>query len=209
LVLATRNRGKVREITELLRGLPVTVRGLGEFPEAPAPEEVGGTFVENASLKALSAAQTTGCLALADDSGLEVEALDGRPGVLSARYAGEGADYPTMCRKLLGELAGVPRERRRARFVCAVAAARPTGILWTLEGTCSGRIAEEMRGKEGFGYDPIFFYPPLGRTFAELTPAEKNAVSHRGRAFRRARAGLGRELAGRGGPSGSGRRKRA
>jgi XTP/dITP diphosphohydrolase len=99
-----------------------------------------------------------------------------------------------MCRKLLTELAGVPRERRRARFVCAVAAAQPTGILWTLQATCAGYVAEEMRGTEGFGYDPIFFYPPLRRTFAELTPPVKNAVSHRGRAFRRARAKLAREL---------------
>jgi XTP/dITP diphosphohydrolase len=209
LVLATRNRGKLREIAELLKGLPVAVRSLAEFPKVPALEEVGGTFVENASLKALSAAQATGCLALADDSGLEVEALGGRPGVLSARYAGEGADYPTMCRKVLGELAGVPKERRRARFVCAVAAAQPTGILWTLEATCAGYIAQEMRGNEGFGYDPIFFYPPLRRTFAELTPAEKNAVSHRGRAFRRARARLAREFARRGRPRGGGRRERA
>jgi XTP/dITP diphosphohydrolase len=112
-----------------------------------------------------------------------------------------------MCRKVLAELAGVPREGRRARFVCAVAAAQPTGILWTLEATCAGTIAEEMRGTEGFGYDPIFFYPPLRRTFAELTPPEKNAVSHRGRAFRRARAKLAHELIRKGRRAGSTRRK--
>lgn len=194
-MVATRNRGKLREIAELLNGLPVTVRSLDEFPAAPSLEETGRTFVQNASLKALAAARATGCLALADDSGLEVEALAGRPGVVSARYAGKGADYPTMCRKVLAELAGVRREGRRARFVCAVAAAQPTGILWTLQATCAGYVAEEMRGTEGFGYDPIFFYPPLRRTFAELTPAEKNAVSHRGRAFRRARAKLAQYLA--------------
>jgi len=208
VVLATRNRGKLAEIAELLKELPVTVGSLDEFPQVQLPEEAGSTFAENASLKALAAAQATGCLALGDDSGLEVEALGGRPGVLSARYAGEGADYPTLCRKVLAELAGVPRGCRRARFVCVVAAAEPTGILWTVRGTCAGYVTEEMRGRGGFGYDPIFFYPALGRTFAELTPTEKNAVSHRGRAFRRAGARLAREFAAGDHGGGGGRRER-
>jgi len=193
-VVATRNRGKLQEIAAILEGLPFSVRGLDEFPEAPAVEETGSTFEENASLKALAAAQATGHLVLADDSGLEVEALDGRPGVLSARYGGEGAGDDGLCRKVLAELSGVARERRQARFVCVVAAARPTGILWTTKGTCSGYITGVMRGTGGFGYDPVFLYPPLGRTFAELTATEKNAVSHRGRAFRQARQRLAREV---------------
>jgi len=207
LVIATRNRGKLREIVRLLSGLPLRMCGLEEFPEAPVVEETGSTFEENARLKALSAARATGHLSLAEDSGLEVEALGGRPGVFSARYAGEGATYEALCRKVLSELVGVPRERRRARFVCVVAAATPEGVLWTVEGTCAGYITEEMRGEGGFGYDPIFFYPPQGRTFAELSPEEKNEVSHRGRAFRQARRRLAQQLAlGRRGEDGRNRR---
>ena len=193
-MVATRNRGKLQEIRALVADLPVTVRGVAEFPEAPSVEETGSTFAENACLKALAAARATGCLALADDSGLEVEALGGRPGVHSARYAGEGGGDAARCRKLLLELAGVDWERRRARFVCVVAGARPTGILWTVEGTCRGYVNGEMRGNGGFGYDPVFYYPPLGRTFAELTSAEKNAVSHRGRALRQAYERLAEEF---------------
>jgi len=194
-VVATRNLGKLREIAAILRALPLTVRGLEEFPEVRAVEETGSTFEENACLKASAVARATGLLTLADDSGLAVDALSGRPGVLSARYAGEGAGDEALCRKVLAELAGVPGERRQARFGCVVAAARPSGIIWTVEGTCSGYITEEMRGAGGFGYDPIFYYPPLGRTFAELTPAQKNAVSHRGRAFTLAQERLAREFA--------------
>ncbi len=193
-MVATRNRGKLREIAAILAGLPLTVRGLDEFPEAPPVPETGSSFEENARLKALAAARATARPALADDSGLEVDSLGGRPGVHSARYAGEGAGDEARCRKLLLELAGVDWEQRRARFVCVVAAARPTGILWTVEGACCGYVNEEMRGRGGFGYDPIFFYPPLGRTFAELTSAEKNAVSHRGRALSQARERLAEEF---------------
>ncbi len=193
-MVATRNRGKLREIAAILAGLPLTVRGLDEFPEAPPVPETGSTFEENACLKALAAARATGRPALADDSGLEVDSLGGRPGVHSARYAGEGAGDEALCRKLLLELTGVDREHRRARFVCVLAAAGPTGILWTVEGACCGYVNEEMRGRGGFGYDPIFFYPPLGRTFAELTSAEKNAVSHRGRALSQARERLAEEF---------------
>jgi len=195
-VVATRNRGKLREIAAVLDGLPLVVRGLWEYPDAPEVRETGTSFEENACLKALSAARATGCLALADDSGLQVEALGGGPGVLSARYAGEGAGDGDLCRKVLSELVGVPRERRGARFVCVVAVARPQGVLWTVEGTCSGYIAEEMRGHGGFGYDPIFLAPLLGRTFAEVTAEQKNALSHRGRALIRARDRLLDELPG-------------
>ena len=193
LVLATRNQGKVREIAELLKGLPVAVRNLDEFPKAPALEEVGGSFVENASLKALSAAQATGCLALADDSGLEVEALGGRPGVLSARYAGEGADYPTMCRKVLAELAGVPGEGRRARFVCAVACVTLDARHYEVRGEWWGHIALAPRGKGGFGYDPVFVPNGSTATVAEWPAAEKNEASHRARAGRALVARLRRE----------------
>ena len=208
-MVATRNRGKLREVRQALAGLPWAVRGLWELTDIPEVKETGATFEENACLKALSAAGATGALALADDSGLEVEALGGRPGVLSARYAGEGAGDEARAQKVLSELVGVPRERRRARFVCVVAVARPTGVLWTAKGTCSGFVAEEMRGRGGFGYDPIFYYPRLRRTFAELTVEEKNAVSHRGRALRQVRRRLLTELcAGSPGREGLGRKER-
>jgi len=190
LVVATRNRGKLEELTALLSGLRVVVCGLDGYPDAPQVEETGSTFAENARLKALTAADATGHMALADDSGLAVAALGGQPGVMSARYAGEGASYEDLCRKLLVELEGVPPDQRGARFLCVVALARPGEVLWTVEGACEGRITESTRGRGGFGYDPVFFYPPLGRTFAELTREEKNAVSHRGRALRKAREKL-------------------
>lgn len=186
LVVATHNRAKAREIAELLAAedLPVEALSLGDFPGVSLPPEVGLTFAENAAAKARHTAEATGLAALADDSGLEVDALGGRPGVYSARYAGEGASDQQRCQKLLAELRGVPAHRRGARFRCAAAYAEPGGATLLAEGTCDGRIAERPAGAGGFGYDPVFIPQGRRRTMAQLSPAEKHAISHRGRAFR-------------------------
>lgn len=189
LVVATHNPGKAREFAKLLSGLPLEVVGLDAFPPAPVPEETGTTFAENALLKARDAFATTGCLAVADDSGLAVDALDGAPGVYSARYAGEPADDRANLAKLLDELRDLPAERRTARFVCVLALVGPHGEnLFT--GTCEGILFDAPRGTGGFGYDPIFV--PIGhdRTFAEMTAEEKAALSHRGTAVRELRTFL-------------------
>jgi XTP/dITP diphosphohydrolase len=180
LLLASGNPGKLVELQALLRGLPVEVVSR---PDLPDVAETGETFVENAILKAHAAALWSGEWALADDSGLEVDALDGAPGVLSHRYAGPDATDAERNARLLAELAGVPDARRTARFRCAVALAAPDGRVWTAEGTCEGKIAHAPRGEHGFGYDPIFRLPDLNRTMAELLPAEKNHLSHRARAL--------------------------
>jgi XTP/dITP diphosphohydrolase len=201
IVLATRNPGKLREIRQVLSGLPVEVGGLSEHGEIPQPAETGSTFAENARQKARHYARATGRWCLADDSGLEVDALDGAPGVRSARYATEnvdpGADRKTIDAannaKLLAALDPVDEDKRTARFVCHLALADSKGILLETHGTVEGRIARSPRGCNGFGYDPLFLLPDLGRTAAELSPQQKNAVSHRGKAvreFARALAGL-------------------
>ncbi len=193
LVLATGNRNKVREMKAVLRDLAVTIRTLDEFPSAPAVVEDGETCRANAGKKAVEMARWTGLLTLADDTGLEVEALGGRPGAWAARYAGDGATYADNCRKLLEELKGVPAARRGARFVTVVAIADPRdGVVEFMEGVLHGRIAEACAGGGGFGYDPVFVVPSLGRTLAELSLDRKNAISHRGRALGRARAWLQR-----------------
>jgi len=184
LVLATRNEGKAKEIREALSGLEVDLLTLSDFPEV---HEDGATFSENAKKKALTVAKFTGLPALADDSGLEVDALGGMPGVRSARFAGEGADDDANNRKLLELLKGLPPERRTARFRCVLALAFPDGEVYTVEGTCEGLIAEEPAGEGGFGYDPLFLIPEEGRTFAQMTREEKNSLSHRGRALRKLR----------------------
>jgi XTP/dITP diphosphohydrolase len=191
LVLATRNRHKIDEMRVLLASVsdrvPVQVIGLDEFADAPEPDETGQTFAENARIKAVSAARATGLLALADDSGICVDALNGRPGVHSARWAGPNSGAPEWIAKTLAELVGVPDEQRTARYVCALALADPDGaIVAESEGTFEGRIALAPRGERGFGYDPIFLVTgdPYGRTAAELSEAEKNALSHRGQAVR-------------------------
>ena len=194
LVLATRNEGKAREITSLLRGLPLEILTLRDFPEVPELAEEGDTFAANAAAKALAVARATGLMALADDSGLEVDHLEGAPGVRSSRFAGEKAGDAENNHKLLRMLAGVPRDRRTARFRCVVAIALPDGRVSLAEGSCEGIITEEPRGAMGFGYDPLFLVPGLGLTFAELDPGIKNEISHRGRAMRRAREALARLL---------------
>jgi len=182
LLVATRNRGKVREFGELLAGSGMDLRGLADVAGAPRVVEDGATYLENARAKALAAARFAGLPALADDSGLEVDALEGAPGVRSARFAGPAATDTDNVALLLRRLAGVPAARRTARFRCVIVVARADGRTLHAEGTCEGTIAEGARGMDGFGYDPVFYYPPAGRTFAELPASEKNRVSHRARA---------------------------
>lgn len=181
LVIATRNPGKTAEIRDLLAGFPVEIKNLDDFGPLPVVEEDGKTFDDNAYKKASVTAKILGIPALADDSGLAVEALDGAPGVLSARYAGERATDDQRCAKLLKEITG--KANRRAAFECVISIAVPSGPALTFEGRCEGLIAERPAGQNGFGYDPIFFYPPLKKTFAQLTREEKSRVSHRGRAL--------------------------
>lgn len=190
LILATENEHKVREIRELLAGLEVEVLHLGQLAQAPGLTETGATFAENARQKACAVARATGELALADDSGLEVDALGGEPGVQSARWAGEGAGDAQLVAKLLRELTEVPDDRRTARFVCVLSLCAPEGEVGRWEGRAEGVITREPRGTGGFGYDPVFLYPEDGLTFAEMAPERKNAVSHRGRALRAFRTDL-------------------
>jgi XTP/dITP diphosphohydrolase len=197
IVLATSNPGKVREFERLLAegGLPLSIVGLTEVGLS-APPETGVTFAENAILKARNAAAGSGLPALADDSGLEVDALDGAPGVYSARYAGEGAGDEANRQRLIAELARVPETARTGRFRCAIAVALPDGTVETVEGACEGRLITEPRGTEGFGYDPLFLLPERGLTLAELSLAEKNRISHRAQATTRALPVLRRMLGG-------------
>jgi XTP/dITP diphosphohydrolase len=182
LVIATRNRGKLAEIQALLKDFPVSLRHLDEFGPIPPVAEDGASFDENAYLKASHTARMLGITAIADDSGLEVEALAGAPGVLSARFAGEQASDEENCRLLLERMHGI--ENRRAAFVCVISIAVPGGPALTYEGRCEGLIASAPAGRWGFGYDPLFFFPPLGRTFAEIGGEEKGRISHRGQALR-------------------------
>lgn len=181
LVIATRNPGKTSEIKELLKGYPVTIRNLDDFGPIPEVEEDGNTFDENAYKKASFAARVLGLPALADDSGLVVEALDGDPGVHSARYAGNSASDAQRCQKLLAEMKD--KTNRRAAFECVISIAAPTGTALTYEARCEGLITEKPAGENGFGYDPVFYYLPLKKTFAEMAREEKGRVSHRGKAL--------------------------
>jgi XTP/dITP diphosphohydrolase len=187
LVLATRNRDKGKELAALLGDLGIQIRTLDEFPEVPDVIEDGETCEANAVKKARAIADATGRLAVADDTGLEVDALGGRPGVFAARYAGEGASYEDNWRKLLHELAGVPRERRKARFITVAAMAFPTDGVQVARGVLEGLIADEPTGTQGFGYDPVFYVPELGKTLAQLSADQKNRISHRAKAFAQVR----------------------
>ena len=183
MVVATRNAGKLREIRAVLAPLGLEILSLEDFPEIPDVVEDGATFRENAVKKATETARRTGERTVADDSGLMVDALQGRPGVYSSRYAGENATDEERCMKVLAEMAGVPAGSRQAVFVCAIALAEPGGQAQVVEGECRGEIAFSPRGSEGFGYDPIFFLPEYGKTMAELPPEVKNRISHRARAL--------------------------
>jgi len=190
LVLASRNKKKIEELKAILADMPVRILSLADFPEIPETPETGNTFAENAELKAQAAAEATGRIALADDSGLEVDALNGQPGVLSNRFAGPGASDQDKYMRILELLQGVPDEKRTARFRAAIAIALPNGPVTTVEGSCEGRIAQEPRGDHGFGYDPIFYLPHLNKMMAELLPEEKNAISHRAKALQKAKEAL-------------------
>jgi XTP/dITP diphosphohydrolase len=192
LVLATRNEGKITEIRELLKDCGISLISLRDYPDAPEVAENGQTYRDNVLKKARFFAKWTGKLTLADDSGLEVAFLKGRPGVFSARYAGDSADGRENNRSLLRELEGVPAEKRGAVFRCVIALVSPCGDEEVVEGECLGMIGLEERGGRGFGYDPIFVIPGQGKTMAELSIAEKNRMSHRGNAIRKLRERLRR-----------------
>lgn len=182
LLVATTNPGKLAEIRGILAGLPYRLVALDEIAAPPEPEETGATFAENARLKAIYYAKATGLLTVAEDSGLEIDVLDGVPGVQSARW--NGSSYPEKFVRIYKELEARGAPGSPARFVCSVALVRDARVLFEARGTVEGEIAAEPRGTHGFGYDPIFFYPPYGRTLGEVEEEEKRAVSHRGHAFR-------------------------
>jgi XTP/dITP diphosphohydrolase len=187
LVLATLNPHKGRELVALLGAVPFQIKLLSEFPDARLPEETGQTYAENALVKARTAARLTGALALGDDSGLEVDALGGAPGLHTARFGGPGLTDRARWELLLERLRDVPPARRTARFRCVIALAGPARGEQVVDGVVEGVIAAAPRGSGGFGYDPVFFYPPLGHTFGEISDEDKQRVSHRGKALAAAR----------------------
>jgi XTP/dITP diphosphohydrolase len=190
LLIATNNPGKVKEYQALLAGLPLELTYPAQEGLDMEVAETGGSFAENASLKATAYAKASGLLTLADDSGLEVDALGGEPGIRSARYAGRGASDEERYRLLLEKLRGVPWEKRTARFRCVIAVATPQGQIHTAEGACEGIIAFEPKGEHGFGYDPVFYFQEYGKTMAELPLEIKNRISHRAKAAQKARAAI-------------------
>jgi len=192
VVLATRNQGKVEEFRRLVAGFPVVLKGIEDYP-VPVVEEDGETFEENALKKACETSRAIGLPAMADDSGLEVTALCGRPGIHSARFAGDGASDDANNAKILALMKG--QQDRGARFVCVIAVAKPDGEWRIFKGTCEGIILEEPLGDKGFGYDPVFYHPPSGKTFAEMSAEEKNRVSHRGKAMSQLKEAFGDVLA--------------
>jgi XTP/dITP diphosphohydrolase len=190
LLIASQNPGKLNEMRLLLEGLPFRVVGPADLGIHDAPDEYGETFLENATIKALAYARVSGYLTVADDSGLSVDALGGEPGLYSSRFGGEGASDLERNRLLLEKLDGLPFEMRGAHFTSAVVAARSDEVLFQAVESVHGLIAEQMRGENGFGYDPLFYYPPYGKTFGEVPREQKDRVSHRGKAFARLRAFL-------------------
>lgn len=184
LVLATRNNGKIEEMKTMLSPYGIEVKGVSEYPECPEVEEDGVTFQENARKKAETISKVLGLPALADDSGLEVDAMEGRPGVYSARFAGPHATDEDNINKLIESMKDVPAGERQARFRCVLALAVPGRETWFTEGACEGHIVLEPKGSHGFGYDPIFYLPELEKTMAQLSKDEKNDMSHRGKAVR-------------------------
>lgn len=194
LVLATGNQGKVRELRAILSDLEVEVLSLRDFPDIGEITEDGQTFAENALIKAKAVTDATGLIALADDSGLEVDSLEGAPGLYSARFAGENRSDLDNNLKLLSLLKDVPVDQRTARFRCVIAITTPCGEEYTADGTCEGIIGYEMKGNLGFGYDPLFYLPEHRQTFAELEHQLKNRISHRGRALAKAKSVLAEVL---------------
>ncbi|MFK9091262.1 XTP/dITP diphosphatase [Bacillus salipaludis] len=185
VIIATKNPGKAREFEHIFASRGIEVRTLLDFPEIPEVEETGTTFEENAILKAEAVSRALNKMVIGDDSGLMVDALEGRPGIYSARYAGEPKNDQNNTDKVLSELQGVPEGERTARFYCALAVAVPGQETRTVSGTCEGRILEERRGTNGFGYDPVFYVPEKGVAMAELTADEKNSISHRANALKK------------------------
>jgi len=183
ILLATRNPGKVKEIKAILGNYGVDVVSLADFPDVPEVVEDGATFFDNAFKKAKEVSEATNMMVLSDDSGLEVDALGGRPGVFSARYSGKAGDDAANNEKLLKELEGIPEEKRTARFRCVMVLYHPSGKWISAEGSCEGRIAFKPSGTGGFGYDPVFYLDQYGKTMAELPPEEKNKISHRAKAL--------------------------
>lgn len=180
LIIATKNSGKAKEVARILKGMAYEIVSLADNPDAPEIEETGETFIENAIIKAIAYADFTGELTLADDSGLEVDVLNGAPGVYSSRFAPTDEERNS---KLLELMIEIPEANRTARFICAIAIAEPGGEIRTCEGKVEGIIAHEPKGDQGFGYDPVFYLPHLGKTMAELTEDQKNSLSHRGKAL--------------------------
>jgi XTP/dITP diphosphohydrolase len=185
VIIATKNPGKAREFEHIFASRGIEVRTLLDFPEIPDVDETGSMFEENAILKAEAVSQALGKMVIGDDSGLMVDALEGRPGIYSARYAGEQKNDQNNTDKVLSELKGLPDEKRSARFYCALAVAVPGQETITVSGTCEGRILEEQRGTNGFGYDPVFYVPEKGLAMAELSSDEKNKISHRANALKK------------------------
>lgn len=188
ILIATKNKGKAKDFESIFGPLGYTVKTLDDVASHLDVEETGSTFEANAILKAEALANELNTIVIADDSGLEVDALNGEPGIYSARYAGEAKSDDANMDKLLANLEGVPAEKRTARFVCAIALAQPGKKTVTYRGTCEGVVANERRGEYGFGYDPIFFVPAQNKMMAELTPEQKSAISHRGAAIQKLRA---------------------
>ena len=193
IILASTNKGKLREVREILDGTGFSVIPLSETGFTEEVEENGETFEENAFIKAEAVAKALGVPVLADDSGLEIDALGGEPGIRSARFMGRETPYSEKNAAILEKLKDVPEEKRTARFVCAMAMVYPDGRCLSVRETMEGRIAYEIAGENGFGYDPIFFLPEYGMTSAEITPEEKNAISHRGKALRKMAALIAEE----------------
>lgn len=194
LLVATTNPGKFKEVSAFLKDLPLQIVSLTDLLDPPRVIEDGLTFEENALKKARALADFSGLLTLADDSGLEVDALNGAPGIYSARYAGAECDDNKNNQKLLSELQSVTEDNRTARFVCALALCSPDSKKmpdWTMREVCEGRIAFSLQGKHGFGYDPLFFFPPMGKTFGEIEREAKAMISHRGKALKRLAVQLG------------------
>lgn len=184
IIIATKNKGKAKEFAELFGPLGFKVKTLLDYPDAPDIEETGKTFTENALLKAQGIAKLYQKIVIADDSGLVIDALNGRPGVYSARYAGEEKNDKANIQKVLSEMKDIPHDKRTAHFHCTLALVQPGTAPITVDGICEGLILTEKRGNNGFGYDPIFYVPQLDKTMAEMTPEEKNKISHRGNAIR-------------------------
>ena len=193
VIIASGNQGKLKEFKELMKDLDVEVKSLKDFPEIGDIEENGASFAENAYIKAKAVYDATGCLSIADDSGLEVDALGGAPGIYSARYAGEEKDDAANNKKLIEEMNDIPDEKRGAQFHCAIVAIDRDGHRYDAEGIVRGMILCTPQGENGFGYDPIFYLPERGMSTAELSPEDKNSISHRGNALRKMKALLEKE----------------